>query len=210
MSVLLGSSLHRIRRAASLAGAFTFLALGATSALAAGTSATGTNPASSALGPVSTNAAKGTGGAAGTSALGSSTRSGGAAAGSTPATGPSGTGAGGTPAGAAPTTSVPTTTYAPPATGRLGGASPEIQRAGTPAATTKRAPGKTSSSISAAAIALAALAALLALAAAAWAIARWQAYEPHWTVSLRHAMAEAGFRASATWAEFTDWVRLGR
>jgi hypothetical protein len=28
-------------------------------------------------------------------------------------------------------------------------------------------------------------------------------------LSLRHAMAEAGFRASATWAEFSDWVRLG-
>src|SRR5947208_5347231 len=102
MSVLLRSSLHRTRCAASLAGAFTFLALGATSALAAGTSATGTNPASSALGPVSTNAAKGAGG--------------GTAAGGTPAG--SGTAAGGTPAGAgtpdgaAPTTSVPTTTYA--------------------------------------------------------------------------------------------------
>src|SRR5438270_10019041 len=125
MSVLLRWSLHRTRRAASLVGAFMFLALGATSALAAGTSTTGTNPASSALGPVSTNAAKGTGG--------------GTAAGGTPAG--SGTAAGGTPAGAgtpdgaAPTTSVPTTTYAPPATGRIGAASPEIQRAGTPAAT---------------------------------------------------------------------------
>jgi hypothetical protein len=67
-----------------------------------------------------------------------------------------------------------------------------------------------SSSISGGAIALAALAALLALGALAWGIARWLAYEPRWTVSLRHAMAEAGFRASATWAEFTDWVRLGR
>jgi len=39
--------------------------------------------------------------------------------------------------------------------------------------------------------------------------ARRRAFEPHWLLSLRHAMAEAGFRASATWAEFSDWVRLG-
>jgi hypothetical protein len=56
---------------------------------------------------------------------------------------------------------------------------------------------------------LAAIAALLLLACAAWAFARSRAYEPHWLLSLRHAMAEAGFRTSATWAEFSDWVRLG-
>ncbi len=53
---------------------------------------------------------------------------------------------------------------------------------------------------------LAAIAALLLLACAAWAFARSRAYEPHWLVSMRHAMAEAGFRTSATWAEFTDWA----
>jgi hypothetical protein len=26
----------------------------------------------------------------------------------------------------------------------------------------------------------------------------------------RHATAEAGWRTSAAWAEFTDWLRLGR
>ena len=51
---------------------------------------------------------------------------------------------------------------------------------------------------------------LLVLCALVWAIARLRAYEPHWMLSLRHAMAEAGFRASATWAEFSDWARLGR
>ena len=65
-------------------------------------------------------------------------------------------------------------------------------------------------SLSTAAIALAIVAGLLALAAAAWGIARWQAYEPRWTASLRHAMGEAGYRASSTWSEFTDWARLGR
>jgi hypothetical protein len=59
------------------------------------------------------------------------------------------------------------------------------------------------------AIVIAALAALLALGCVAWAIARLTAFEPRWTQSLRHALGEAGFRASATWAEFSDWVRLG-
>jgi hypothetical protein len=54
------------------------------------------------------------------------------------------------------------------------------------------------------------LAALLVLGCLAWAVARRRAFEPQWTLSFRHAMAEAGFRASATWAEFTDWLRLGR
>jgi hypothetical protein len=64
------------------------------------------------------------------------------------------------------------------------------------------------------AIALAAAGALVVLACLVWAlarvIARVIALEPRWTLSARHAIAEAGFRASATWAEFSDWVRLGR
>jgi hypothetical protein len=44
----------------------------------------------------------------------------------------------------------------------------------------------------------------------AWAVARWWAWEPRWLVRWRHAMGEAGWRASAAWAEFTDWLRLGR
>jgi hypothetical protein len=63
--------------------------------------------------------------------------------------------------------------------------------------------------LSSSAIAIAVAAALLILGCAAWAIARGRAFEPRWTLSLRHAMAEAGFRVSATWAEFLDWVRLG-
>jgi hypothetical protein len=54
------------------------------------------------------------------------------------------------------------------------------------------------------------LAALVALACVTWGVARMLDFEPHWTLSLRHAMAEAGFRASATWAELGDWMRLGR
>ena len=63
--------------------------------------------------------------------------------------------------------------------------------------------------LSAGAIAIAALAALLVIACLAWAIARQRAFEPRWVLSMRHAIAEAGFRASATWAEFLDWLRLG-
>jgi hypothetical protein len=75
-----------------------------------------------------------------------------------------------------------------------------------------RAPAHTSGSggVSTEAVVLAEIAVLLLLACAAWAFARARAYEPHWLLSLRHAMAEAGFRTSATWAEFTDWARLGR
>jgi hypothetical protein len=65
------------------------------------------------------------------------------------------------------------------------------------------------SGLSGGAIAAAALGALLLLGCAVWALARTRAFEPHWLLSLRHATAEAGFRASETWAEFTDWVRLG-
>ncbi len=64
--------------------------------------------------------------------------------------------------------------------------------------------------VSTAAIALAVLGALLVCGCVAWAIARTLTLEPRWLKTLRHASAEAGFRASATWAEFGDWLRLGR
>jgi hypothetical protein len=65
------------------------------------------------------------------------------------------------------------------------------------------------SSLSAGAIAIAAVAGLAVLACAAWGLARWQAFEPRWTHWLRHSISEAGLRASSTWSEFTDWMRLG-
>ena len=71
--------------------------------------------------------------------------------------------------------------------------------------------GKAIARLSTGAIVIAALARAAACSAcAAWALARSRAFEPHWLLSLRHAMAEAGFRASATWSEFADWARLGR
>jgi hypothetical protein len=57
--------------------------------------------------------------------------------------------------------------------------------------------------------ALIAGAAVLVLVLAGWAAVRRRAHDPHWWLALRHSFAEAGFRASETWAEFTDWARLG-
>jgi hypothetical protein len=110
-------------------------------------------------------------------------------------------------AGATPTTP-PATTPATsvPATSTPQASTPTPTKAGTPQA-------KKSNSdrpLSTGAIVIAALALLLLLGCIAWALARRRAFEPHWLLSLRHAMAEAGFRASATWSEFTDWARLGR
>jgi hypothetical protein len=54
-----------------------------------------------------------------------------------------------------------------------------------------------------------AVAALVVLLCLLWSIARIFAIEPRWTLSLRHSLGEAAFRASATWDEFSDWARLG-
>jgi hypothetical protein len=59
-------------------------------------------------------------------------------------------------------------------------------------------------------IAMAILAALLALATLTFGVVRWRAWEPAWADNFRHAAGEAGWRASSTWAEFTDFVRFGR
>jgi hypothetical protein len=115
-------------------------------------------------------------------------------------------------------TSTPTTTYVPSSANPV----PTCCGTTTTVAPPTAAPGaaappgearipssKPGGSLSTGAIAIAVLAALLVLGCVAWAISRRRALEPHWTSSLRHAMAEAGFHASATWAEFTDWVKLG-
>ncbi len=110
------------------------------------------------------------------------------------------------PSGSASAT--PTVSSAPTVgAGSLSAGHPSGQAATPSGGPTAARPGK--KHLSGAAIAIAALAALLALGCAVWGLARRRAFEPHWWLSLRHAIAEAGFRASATWAEFTDWVRLG-
>jgi hypothetical protein len=63
---------------------------------------------------------------------------------------------------------------------------------------------------SSAIVGLVVLGALLVALLALWGAARWWAWEPRWLVRARHAGAEAGWRASGSWAEFMDWVRLGR
>jgi len=57
---------------------------------------------------------------------------------------------------------------------------------------------------------LAILAGLLAAGGLAFAFVRWFAWEPAWAVRFRHATGEAGWRASSTFSEFADFVRLGR
>ncbi len=59
-------------------------------------------------------------------------------------------------------------------------------------------------------LALAVLAGLLALSGLLVAVVQWRAWEPAWVDRFRHAAGEAGWRASSTWAEFTDFVRFGR
>jgi hypothetical protein len=68
----------------------------------------------------------------------------------------------------------------------------------------------TGGGLSTGAIVVAVLAGLLALACLLWALARLRGVEPRWSLALRHAVAEAGFRASETLAELGDWLRLGR
>lgn len=59
-------------------------------------------------------------------------------------------------------------------------------------------------------VVIAAIGALLVAGGLLYALAHHRAWDPAWARASRHAFAEAGVRASATWAEFVDWVRLGR
>jgi cobalamin biosynthesis Mg chelatase CobN len=116
---------------------------------------------------------------------------------------------------ASSTTTAPATATTTPVTPGATSVPATGVTAATPAQSTltvhavKRAPAKHSETLSTAAIVAVVVAALLVLACIGWALARRRAFEPRWLLSLRHAMAEAGFRASATWAEFADWVRIG-
>ncbi len=55
-----------------------------------------------------------------------------------------------------------------------------------------------------------ALGALLLLALLTWGWARLRGWDPPWAARMRHAWGEAGYRVTSTWAEFSDWLRLGR
>ena len=96
------------------------------------------------------------------------------------------------PTAAAPTGTAPATTAVP-----AGGVSSQT-------------PGPASDHSKTSVLLIALLGALLLCAALFWAAARWWAYEPTWWIRWRHATAEAGWRTSAAYAEFRDWLRLGR
>jgi hypothetical protein len=113
------------------------------------------------------------------------------------------------PATATTTTSTGATTTTPPATTTPAPATTAPATPAQPAATSK-AKASRGHRLSSGAIVVVALAALLVLGCLAWAIARNRAFEPPWLLTLRHASAEAGFRASSTWSELLDWARLGR
>jgi hypothetical protein len=57
---------------------------------------------------------------------------------------------------------------------------------------------------------LAILGGLTLLLASTVGAVRYWAFDPPWMARTRHSVAEAGWRASAAWAEFTDWIRFGR
>jgi hypothetical protein len=73
-----------------------------------------------------------------------------------------------------------------------------------------RSPEKGSDDAPVALVVLAALGGLLALGLLVWGLARFFAWDPAWLASARHAIAEAGWRTSGAWADFTDWLRRGR
>ncbi len=142
------------------------------------------------------------------------------AGGSAPAT------AGGSPAASAPGASRPgaAAPAAPPAgaTGTAGAApattpapAPEVAAAAATGGAVAAAAGRSANATSAddapfPLVLLALVFGLGLLLALLWALARFIAFDPPWMAAGRHATAEAGWRASASWAEFTDWVRLGR
>ncbi len=86
--------------------------------------------------------------------------------------------------------------------------------AAAPASTTPTPPaaaaGTHGSDRTALIVALIAGGALLLAALLLWAWARMRGWDPGWVARMRHAWGEAGFRTTSTWAEFTDWLRLGR
>jgi len=97
----------------------------------------------------------------------------------------------------------------PTATSPTGGALSLSKVPGASGSAQHPASTASSSKLSTGAILAAVLGGLIALACLVWGAFRWSAVEPRWTLPLRHSVAEAGFRASAVWAEFTDWIRLG-
>lgn len=59
-------------------------------------------------------------------------------------------------------------------------------------------------------VALGVLGTLLALGGLGYGLAHLFAWDPRWARRARHALGEAGWRASSTWSDFADWARPGR
>ncbi len=127
-----------------------------------------------------------------------------------------------TPAPGTPSSGTPAPGASAPSTGAPAAAAPGVTPQ--PAGADQPAPAVADAAIAAQAastdsgaddtpaplVLLAIIGALLLLAAAAWGSARWWAWEPAWVSRFKHAGAEAGWRSSASWAEFRDWLRFGR
>jgi hypothetical protein len=112
-----------------------------------------------------------------------------------------------------PLAATQTTTSTPAGAPRPGGAAAGATKGQALKATSLAAPhGRASGTgqTSTAAIAVGAVVLVLLIAAALWALARSRVYDRPGLLSLRHAIAEAGYRMSATWSELADWARLGR
>jgi len=121
----------------------------------------------------------------------------GSAAAAAPAGATATTGAAATPAGGVP---------GPPGTARPAAAAAD----GAIVTAAERTARRGSDTAPAPLVALAVLGGLVALALLAWGLVRLFAWEPRWLASARHAIAEAGWRTSGAWEDFTDWLRRGR
>jgi hypothetical protein len=109
-----------------------------------------------------------------------------------------------------PTTPAPTSSVPPLGTTVPGVATTPTQPATTTPATQPAAPPARRHDRTPLVVAAAAVAALLLAALLLWGLARWRGWDPPWAARARHAWGEAGFRTTGTWAEFADWLRLGR
>jgi hypothetical protein len=102
------------------------------------------------------------------------------------------------------TTTPPATTTAPPAATTTAPVTPA------PAAAPPAQQQDDDSGISWLAIAAIALGAILLGVLVVLLLWRLRGWDPRWLKRWRHATAEAGWRMSLGWAEFRDFLRLGR
>lgn len=121
------------------------------------------------------------------------------------------------------TTAAPAQAAAPPAA--PGGAAAPAATVPTPPGTAQPVPAAADGAIVTAAaktadrgvadapaplVGLAILGGVALLGLLLWGLARFFAWDPAWVAGARHAVQEAGWRASGLWDDFTDWLRPGR